>query len=109
MPASGSTRKIKAGSTLKLTCRVFLGPQGPDQEFKDNAVVHWFHDQRLLDPDLDGGHRISTKSKVDKELKGWLQIDRVSPYDTGNYTCVPSYAIPDWAQIYVVHGMLSYD
>lgn len=28
----------------------------------------------------------------------------MTPYDAGNYTCVPSYALPDWAQVFILHG-----
>ena len=44
---------IKSGSTLKLSCKVYLGPRGPDQDYRQHAVVHWFHEQRLLDPALE--------------------------------------------------------
>ena len=37
-------------------------------------------------------------------LLGSLEIRRITPYDTGNYSCVPSYALPDWAQVHIVHG-----
>ena len=40
-------------------------------------------------------------------LLGSLEIRRITPYDTGNYSCVPSYALPDWAQVHIVHGKLS--
>ncbi len=48
--------------------------------------------------------RISIGSEVAQELYGWLQVDRVTPYDSGNYTCVPSYAVPAWIEIHVVQG-----
>ena len=40
-------------------------------------------------------------------LLGSLEIRRITPYDTGNYSCVPSYALPDWAQVHIVHGKTS--
>lgn len=108
---------VKVGSSLRLTCRVYLGPQGPDQDYRETAVVHWFQDQRLLDPILDswrpvaGGvesgpqNRVTISSEfVHDELQGYLQVDNVTPYDAGNYTCVPSYAIPDWVQVHILHG-----
>ena len=48
-----SNRLIRSGSTLKLSCRVYLGRKGPDAHYRDTAVIHWFHDQRLLDPELE--------------------------------------------------------
>ena len=44
---------VKVGGTLRLSCRVYLGHQGPDDVYAKTAVIHWFHDQRLLDPDLE--------------------------------------------------------
>ena len=44
---------MKVGGTLRLTCRVYLGNAGPDDTYAKTAVIHWFHDQRLLDPDLE--------------------------------------------------------
>ena len=44
---------VKVGGTLRLTCRVYLGNAGPDDLYAKTAVIHWFHDQRLLDPDLE--------------------------------------------------------
>ena len=103
-----TSKYVKAGSSLRLACRVYLGEEGPDEAYKSTAVVHWFQDQRLLDPALDEASksRISVESVVDKELKGWLQIDNVTPYDAGNYTCVPSYAIPAWTEVHILHGMI---
>ena len=113
---------------------MYLGEAGPDEEYRQNAVVHWFHGQRLLDPavdgvgvsgggggggvgDGDGGggvgggtargkkkSRLSMGSEVKSELHGWLRLDGVTPYDSGNYTCVPSYAIPAWTEVHVLHG-----
>ena len=49
--------------------------------------------------------RLLTKTEVNSNgLVGTLEIRRITPYDTGNYSCVPSYAIPDWAQVHIMHG-----
>ena len=77
---SGPSNKfLKAGSTLQLSCRVFLGPEGPDEDYKKNAVVHWFHDHRLLDPELESWKRkrprLTTGFSFDAHsLQGWLQV-----------------------------------
>jgi hypothetical protein len=96
---------------LKLSCKIYLGPGGPDPEYIRIAVVHWFHEQRLLDPDLEKWRsraepRILTNTEVGGPagLQGWIEIQRVTPFDSGNYTCVPSYAIPAWVQIHVLAG-----
>jgi len=52
-----SHRRVRSGGTLRLTCRVYLGRNGPDEEYKRSAVVHWFHGQRLLDAALEQGSR----------------------------------------------------
>jgi hypothetical protein len=31
-------------------------------------------------------------------------VDKVTSYDNGNYTCVPSYAIPDWTRVEILNG-----
>ena len=49
--------------------------------------------------------RLLTTTEVKENgLLGSLEIRRITPYDTGNYSCVPSYALPDWAQVHIVHG-----
>lgn len=68
-------------------------------------MVHWFQNQRLLDPAVDS-RRISVGSEFsgnNQTLVGWLIIERAGPYDAGNYTCVPSYAVPASAEVQVIH------
>ena len=68
-------------------------PKGPPQKGRRRRLKR----QRLL-----------TKTEVKENgLLGSLEIRRITPYDTGNYSCVPSYALPDWAQVHIVHGKLS--
>ena len=53
--------------------------------------------------------RLLTKTEVKENgLLGSLEIRRITPYDTGNYSCVPSYALPDWAQVHIVHGKYNF-
>jgi hypothetical protein len=50
--------------------------------------------------------RIMTNTEIGPtSIQGWLEIQKVTPFDSGNYTCVPSYAIPAWIQILVLPGM----
>lgn len=110
------SKYVKAGSSVKLDCRVFLGDTGPDEDYKRSAVIHWFHEQRLLDPAVEKWRsrsagpnrhqpsRMVTRTEVTEVgINGWIQIHRVTPYDSGNYTCVPSYAIPAWTQVHIMH------
>ena len=92
-----------------------MGPKGPDSAYAQNAVIHWFHEQRLLDPELERWRsksehsRISTSTEIGANgIQGWLQITKVTPFDSGNYTCVPSYAIPAWIQILVLPGLYEF-
>lgn len=57
----GPTEYIHSGSTLKLSCQVYLGHKGPDEAYAQNAVIHWFHEQRLLDPELERWRSKSAK------------------------------------------------
>ena len=61
------------GGTLRLSCRVYLGHQGPDDVYAKTAVIHWFHDQRLLDPDLENW----------KSSRSMTEQGELSPF-TGN-------------------------
>ncbi len=38
-------RYVKSGSSLRLSCRIFLGPDGPDEDYRSRAVLHWFQGQ----------------------------------------------------------------
>ena len=65
-----------------------------------------------LDPELErwrsrtAESRIMTNTEIGPNaIQGWLEIQRVTPFDSGNYTCVPSYAIPAWIQILVLPGL----
>ena len=39
------SRYVKSGSPIRLSCRVYFGPGGPDDDYRRNAVMHWFHGQ----------------------------------------------------------------
>ena len=55
---------------MRLTCRVYLGTAGPDDIYAKTAVIHWFHDQRLLDPDLENWKNRRTMANSDKSQTG---------------------------------------
>ena len=78
---------VKVGGTLRLTCRVYLGNAGPDDIYAKTAVIHWFHDQRLLDPDLENWKTIRTLSKPGKAQRGPMRVTEniESPGEVLNY------------------------
>ena len=39
------SRYVKSGSSIRLSCRVYFGPDGPDDDYRRSAVMHWFHGQ----------------------------------------------------------------
>ena len=63
---------VKVGSTLRLTCRVYLGDAGPDAFYAKHAVIHWFHDKRLLDPDLENWKNSRVIAKGSKNKAGTI-------------------------------------
>ena len=53
--AGQKERILKEGSRLVLHCLVELG-RGPNKHFRSVAVLHWFVNQRLVDP--VAGHEV---------------------------------------------------
>ena len=43
-------RYIPAGQELELLCLVDLGPHGPDDHYRETAVLHWLVNRRIIDP-----------------------------------------------------------
>ena len=56
-------RYIPAGEELELLCQVDLGPDGPDDQYRETAVLHWLVNRRIIDPD-PGGSRIGVQKTV---------------------------------------------
>ena len=54
---------LKAGSQLRLHCVVDLG-RGPDKNFRDTAELHWFVNQRLIDPGAGREKNVKTVSRI---------------------------------------------
>ena len=102
-------RFLTHGSNLLLHCTLELGI-GPNIHYKKLAVLHWFQDQRLLDTELQGrGSRksqIKTHVSISRKLEGWLSITHRTNEHSGNYSCVPSYAVPAWTVVHIIPGAL---
>ena len=56
-------RYIPAGEELELLCQVDLGPDGPDDQYRETAVLHWLVNRRIIDPD-PGGSRVGVQNTV---------------------------------------------
>ena len=99
-----SERILKEGSRLLLHCVVELGG-GPNRHFRESAVLHWFVNQRLIDPEAGREvGRVRTRTRLGRNLEGWLSVLATTPQHSGNYSCVPSYTTPDWVLVHVIPG-----
>merc|ERR1711915_1151976 len=100
-------RYVPAGQELELVCLVNLGPAGNPQtdteEYRQTAVLHWLLDRRLLESSDNGRIQIES-GDVGDSFQGTLMISDTKVSDTGNYTCVPSYATPDNVIVHIVTG-----
>ena len=54
---------LEAGSQLQLHCVVDLG-RGPDAHFRETAVLHWFVNQRLIDPGAGRETNVKTATRI---------------------------------------------
>ena len=91
-----------SGQGLELYCNVDLGPDGGDQQYLDTAMVHWTVNNRVLQS--NSRLQISSGMQHPSLLQGRLVIDKTMSGDSGNYSCLPSYATPDWSMIHIVTG-----
>ena len=96
---------IPPGQGLELICNVGLGPAGGDSLYIETAVVHWTVNNRVLQS--SERLQLSTSVTRDDALQGRLVIASTRAGDSGNYSCIPSYATPDWIMIHIVRGVTS--
>ena len=59
---------LKAGSQLRLHCIVDLG-RGPDEHFQETAVLHWFVNQRLIDPGAGRERNVKTATRIENKFE----------------------------------------
>ena len=73
--AGQKERILKEGSRLVLHCLVELG-KGPNKHFRSVAVLHWFVNQRLVDPVAghEVGEMVSRVSRIKIIIIGQAQI-----------------------------------
>ena len=75
--------------------------QGGDTIYMETAVIHWTVNNRVL----QSSPRMQlTTAVLHAELQGRLVIDKTLALDSGNYSCLPSYATPDWVMVHIVTG-----
>ena len=75
--------------------------QGGDTRYMETAVIHWTVNNRVL----QSSPRMQlTTAVLPAELQGRLVIDKTLALDSGNYSCLPSYATPDWVMVHIVTG-----
>ena len=99
--------------------------------FRKTAVLHWFQDQRLIDPGAGREKGVITQVDLGSDLQvflvllgfrfflnfvgvvphsvaqGWLTVAKTSIHHSGNYSCVASYSRPAWLLVHIVAGDLS--
>ena len=100
-----------------MVCSVDLGPevcpiskypailicryQGGASLYMETAVIHWTVNNRVLQ---SSSRMQLTSAVLHSELQSHLVIDKTLAMDSGNYSCLPSYATPDWAMVHIVTG-----
>ena len=94
---------VCVGQGLVLVCSVDLGPGGGDPSYADTAVLHWTINNRVLQADTRLEMEFRPSSYGDSVV-GRLVISSTVASDSGNYSCLPSYATPDWVMVHIVTG-----
>ena len=75
--------------------------QGGATLYMETAVIHWTVNNRVLQ---SSSRMQLTSAVLHSELQSRLVIDKTLAMDSGNYSCLPSYATPDWAMVHIVTG-----
>lgn len=87
---------IQSGNTINLTCIITESTSPP-------VYVFWYHDDKVINYDSTrGGIRVATEKGPTTISR--LQIHNAHPSDSGNYSCVPSYADPANITVHVLNG-----
>ncbi|XP_034243711.1 uncharacterized protein LOC117646701 [Thrips palmi] len=95
---------IKAGSSLRLVCRLQGSTETP-------AFLFWYRGTSMVNYDAHDGFSVVTGEGVE-EVAGVgagqgaysvLRLDRAAQRHAGNYTCVPANARPASIQVHVIN------
>ncbi|XP_054091619.1 zwei Ig domain protein zig-8 isoform X3 [Zeugodacus cucurbitae] len=91
----GSTEiHVKRDSTIALACSVNIHA----------SSVAWYHGVSVVDFDSQRGGISLETEKTDVGTTSRLMLTRASLRDSGNYTCVPTGAIPASVRVHVLTG-----
>ncbi|KAG0417872.1 hypothetical protein HPB47_005317 [Ixodes persulcatus] len=94
----GSNLYIQSGNTINLTCVVTDSRAPP-------VYVFWYHDDRMINYDSArrAGIRVATERGPSTTVSR-LQVPDATTGDSGNYSCIPSYADPANITVHVLNG-----
>ncbi|CRL03708.1 CLUMA_CG016581, isoform A, partial [Clunio marinus] len=90
-----TVKYLTPGSTLKLICKVLRSTEA-------TAYIFWYHDNRMINYDLDRG--INVSSEADSHYSE-LTILHTTKNHSGNYTCVPSNSQPASVIVHIFKGL----
>ncbi|XP_026465013.1 zwei Ig domain protein zig-8-like [Ctenocephalides felis] len=85
---------VKRGSTISLSCSVNVHA----------STVQWYHGSSVVDFDSPRGGISLETEKTDGGTTSRLLLTRAQLRDSGNYTCVPSGAVPASVNVHVLNG-----
>ncbi|KAM7285684.1 hypothetical protein ISCGN_032571 [Ixodes scapularis] len=94
----GSNLYIQSGNIINLTCVVTDSRAPP-------VYVFWYHDDRMINYDSSrtAGIRVATERGPSTTVSR-LQVPDAATGDSGNYSCIPSYADPAYITVHVLNG-----
>ncbi|XP_037941092.1 uncharacterized protein LOC119674041 [Teleopsis dalmanni] len=87
-------RYLTPGSTLRLQCRVV-------QNTEASEFIFWYHDNRMINYDIDRGINVSTDPDFQSSE---LTILRTRREHSGNFTCVASNTQPASILVHIFKG-----
>ncbi|CAH0714960.1 unnamed protein product, partial [Brenthis ino] len=94
---------VKTGSLLSLTCILSQGPH-------DLGTIFWYKGSKLIEyKEVDANEmveepRLRLKTEWTEQLTSRLTIEKLTPTDSGNYSCVPTMAEAASVNVHVING-----